>query len=69
MGLVASGLTVSTIWPGTTAIGGVCNTLGVYNSPGCMVYVKVNYTFSFILPFMPNTSIPMTSTSKLIIAQ
>ena len=69
LGLSASGLTIATTWPGTTPVGTVCNLLAINNSPGCTVNVKVSYTFSFILPFLPRSALPMTSTSKMVIAQ
>lgn len=37
------------------------------NADGCMVKVTVNYTFHFLVPLV-GTSIPMSSTSEMIIA-
>ena len=65
LGLTASNLTVTTTWPGTTPTGAMCSALSVNNSPGCMVNVKVSYSFSFVLPFLPTSALPMSSTSKL----
>jgi Flp pilus assembly protein TadG len=38
------------------------------NKPGCIAQVTVSYPFSFMLPWVPNTTITMTSTSQMIIA-
>ncbi|ADW70655.1 TadE/TadG family type IV pilus assembly protein [Granulicella tundricola] len=69
IGLTTGSLTVLTTWPGTTATGVSCNALGIYNSPGCMVNVKVVYTFSFVLPFLPKNALTLASTSKVMITQ
>jgi Flp pilus assembly protein TadG len=39
------------------------------NYSGCAVRVQVTYQFRFVLPFMPASGIPMTSTSQMIISQ
>lgn len=38
------------------------------NKPGCIAQVTVSYPFSFMLPWVPNTTITMSSTSQMIIA-
>ena len=38
-------------------------------SPGSAVKVKVSYTYNFIGPYMPTTSITMASTSQMTILQ
>lgn len=38
-------------------------------SPGCTVGVKVTYPFSFVMGFMPKSSITMTSTSEMVVSQ
>ena len=38
------------------------------NQPGCQVAVTVQYPFSFFMPFMPGTSITLSSTSKMLIS-
>jgi len=38
-------------------------------SPGSTVKVKVSYTYDFIGPYMPTTSITMASTSQMTILQ
>jgi hypothetical protein len=39
------------------------------NAPGCTVSVKVSYPFNFMLGYMPKGSIPMSSTSQMVISQ
>lgn len=68
-GMSSSNLTVTTTWPGTTSTGATCDTVYGTNSPNCLVAVKVNYQFSFPLPFLTQHTIPMTSTSKMTISQ
>lgn len=55
--LKASDITVT--WLTTTASGSVCTQY----SQGCQVKVKVSYTFGLNIPFIPATSIPLSSTS------
>jgi Flp pilus assembly protein TadG len=64
-------LTVTTTWPGTGPSGaaGSCGTTAGNNSPGCMVAVKVSYSFNYVLPYLPSTTLALTSTSKVVIAQ
>lgn len=64
-GIDATQLTVTPTWnPGGSV---TCN--GIPNSPGCVVEVQVSYNFSFLLPFMPKSSILMTSSSEMTISQ
>jgi len=64
-------LSVATSWPGTapTGIADTCPTTTGYNSPGCVVSVKVSYSFNYVLPFLPKTTLLFTSTSKVAISQ
>ncbi|MGC2422448.1 MAG: TadE family protein [Candidatus Acidiferrales bacterium] len=39
------------------------------NNPGSTVQVKVQYSFQFILPFLPKSTLVMTSASQMVIAQ
>lgn len=39
------------------------------NSPGSTVNVQVQYTFNFILPFLPAASVPMSASSQMVISQ
>ncbi len=62
-------LTVGTTWPGTTPSGAACSTSGVKNAPGCMVQVKVQYSFSFLFSFMAKQPLTLSSTSATVISQ
>jgi Flp pilus assembly protein TadG len=42
------------------------------NAPGCVLGVTVKYTFNFMLPWLPTgalSSIPMSSTSEMVVSQ
>jgi Flp pilus assembly protein TadG len=60
----SSNLAVNTTWPGNTG----CTDAGK-NGPGCLVVVRVQYTFNWSIPFVPLPSLPMTSTSQMLISQ
>lgn len=64
---------VTTNWSFVEGCNGGSRTLPagatVYNQTGCQVAVTVAYTYSFVLPFMPGTSIPLKSTSTMLISQ
>jgi Flp pilus assembly protein TadG len=64
-------LKVTTTWSGTAPSGssGTCITTSGKNSPGCLVSVKVTYTFNYVAPFMPKTTLSLTSTSQSIVVQ
>jgi Flp pilus assembly protein TadG len=55
-GLDASTITVTTTWSPN-------------NKPGGVVKVQVQYTLSFMLPFLPTASVPMSATSQMVISQ
>lgn len=55
-GLSSSAITVTTTWSPD-------------NNPGSTVNVQVQYTFNFILPFLPTASVPMSSSSQMSISQ
>lgn len=38
------------------------------NAPGCTVQVQVSYNFPFLVPIVQSGSIPMSSTSEMVIA-
>jgi Flp pilus assembly protein TadG len=64
-GIDPTRLTVTPVWnPNGSA---TCNLTP--NAPGCVVEVQVSYNFSFMLPFMPRSSVVMTSSSAMIISQ
>ncbi len=64
-------LTVTTTWPGTELAGSAttCSITNGTNSPGCLVIVQVNYSFSYLLPFLPTTALNLKSTSEVVILQ
>ena len=68
-GVSYSDVTVQATWPGTTPAGKACFAVSGSNSPGCMVQVKISYSFSFLLPFLPDNAITLTSTGALPITQ
>lgn len=66
-------LQVSASWPGTAGSGiptgnTSCNP-SPNDNPGCAVQVTVQYTYGFMLPFMPHSNITMSSTSEMLISQ
>jgi Flp pilus assembly protein TadG len=63
-GIDPSALTVTTTW--TTSDGCIDP---AYQGPGCLVAVQASYTFSFLIPLMPRFTMPMSSTSQIVIAQ
>ena len=65
-GVTASGVLVTTTWPGTTPGGKACSTA---NGDGCLVQVTVNYSFNFILPFLPTSGATLKSTSEQVIQE
>jgi Flp pilus assembly protein TadG len=65
---------VCTTWPGTlsgaaTTCPGASPTTGIADSPGCLVEVQVSLPFQFYLPFMPNATYTIQSTSEMVISQ
>ncbi len=68
-GFASSNLVVTTTWPGTNVYGTLCSLLSINNSPGCVVNVKVAYSFGFVLPFLPQSALALTSTSKMTISE
>jgi Flp pilus assembly protein TadG len=64
-----SNLVVATTWSGLTPTGAACSVANGANSPGCMVQVKVSYSFNFVLPFLPANALVLTSTSASPITQ
>jgi Flp pilus assembly protein TadG len=67
-GITASKVTVTTTWPGTN-LKGSSTGCGTANSSGCLVKVKVSYSFSFILPFLPKSALGFTGTSEAVIQE
>jgi Flp pilus assembly protein TadG len=62
-GIQASGLTVTTTWPG----GGAGCSSG--NTPGCPVKVLVYYPYVSSIPFVHVTTLGLTAFSQMVISQ
>jgi Flp pilus assembly protein TadG len=64
-----SPLSVTTTWPGTELAGSAttCSTENGNNSPGCLVMVQISYSFNYILPFLPTSTLALKSTSEVVI--
>lgn len=60
---------VTTNFNAVEGCGEPSGTATLRNQRGCQVAVTVTYTYNFLLPFMPGTSVPLTSTSKMLISQ
>jgi Flp pilus assembly protein TadG len=67
MGLDPAKITATTSWPIQPYSSPTC--AGSLKNPGCVVQVKVDYAFQFILPFLPSTGFTMSSTSQMVITQ
>lgn len=66
-GINPAAITVTTAWPTT---GGSCTpSSNPCNNPGNIVAVTVNYRFAFATPFIPSSTLNMTSTSEMVISQ
>jgi Flp pilus assembly protein TadG len=66
-GLNPSNLTVTTTWPDT---GSSCTpSVTPCNNPGNNVMVKASYAFPWSVPFIPSSTLTMSSTSEVIISQ
>lgn len=65
-GIDAAQLTVATSWP--TVANGPAVCAKTSNAPGCTVQVTLSYNFTFIFPLLPTATVPMSSTSEMVIA-
>lgn len=66
-GLNTSNLTVNTTWPDT---GASCTpSVSPCDNPGNNVMVTATYQFSWSIPFITSSTLPLTSTSEVIISQ
>ena len=67
-GIIAANIVVSATWSAypTTA---TCSPSTSCNNPGNMVKVSVQYSFPLNIPFMPKSTLPIKSTSQMIISQ
>jgi Flp pilus assembly protein TadG len=66
-GITSNNLTVTTTWPTT---GSACTPIASpCNNPGNLAKVVVAYKYPLSIPFVPWTTISMSSTSEMIISQ
>jgi Flp pilus assembly protein TadG len=68
-GISTSGISVATTWPGTDPTGETCDTAQGKNSPACVVNVQVQYSFNFLLPFVPFGTLNLSGVSSDVITQ
>jgi Flp pilus assembly protein TadG len=68
-GISRSGITVTTTWPGTDPTGTTCDTAQGNNSPACVVDVQVQYSFNFLLPFVPFGRVNLSGVSSDVITR
>jgi Flp pilus assembly protein TadG len=61
-GVDPNAMTVTTTWPTSTGCTGT-------GAPGCVVSVQVQYTFHFMTLLMPHFTLPISSTSKMVVSQ
>jgi Flp pilus assembly protein TadG len=65
-GITSSNISVTATWP---TIGTVCApSASPCNNPGNVVKVKVSYLLPLAIPFVSSSSLTMTSTSQMVIA-
>jgi len=64
-GIVGTRVTTSPNWPVQASGPTICNT--TVNAPGCMVQVQVTYDFHFIFPLVSNATLPLSSSSQMVI--
>jgi Flp pilus assembly protein TadG len=67
MGLDPAKITATTSWPIQPYSSPTC--ADNIKNPGCVVQVKVDYAFQFIVPFLPSAAFTMSSTSQMIITK
>jgi Flp pilus assembly protein TadG len=66
-GVVPANVAVTTTWPTT---GSACTPSSLpCNNPGNVVNVKVVYSFPVTIPFVPNSTLSLSSTSQMVISQ
>jgi Flp pilus assembly protein TadG len=69
-GFNPANVTVNTSWPGTTPNCTTnCPACTTTNTKGCMVKVKVTYSFKFIVPFFKRTVVNLSANSQKVIQQ
>ncbi len=67
-GINPQNMTVSTAWSAYPA-GGTCAPSASCNNPGNQVEVTVNYQYPLSIPFIPSSTLNMSSTSEMVISQ
>ena len=66
-GINPAAITVMTTWP---TMGASCTpSSNPCNNPGNIVVVTVDYRFPLSIPFIPSSTLNMTSTSEMVISQ
>lgn len=70
-GIKSANLTVTTTWPGQNADGTTCTSSGntSTNAVGCLVLVKLTYSFTYASPLLPKSTLMLTSSSEETISQ
>lgn len=70
-GVQSAHLTVNTTWPGLTADNTTCTSVGntSTNAVGCLVLVKLTYSFTYASPLLPKGTLTLTSSSEETISQ
>jgi len=66
-GITASALTVTTTCAKPST--GCSSSATPWNGAGCVVTVRVAYTFHFLIPIVSTLVVPMVSTSVMVISQ
>lgn len=67
-GITSSLLTVTSTY-GPYPVGRACTPSSACNNPGDLITVSVQYAFPLSIPFMPNKTITMGSSSSMVIQQ
>ena len=57
----ANNTNVTSVWTCPAGLSG--------NAPGCTITVTVRYSFSFMLAYLPGASIPMSSSSAMVVSE
>lgn len=66
-GIVPANVTVTATWPTT---GSTCTPSSLpCNNPGNLVKIKVQYKFPVSIPFVPSSTLTLSSTSQMVISQ
>lgn len=67
-GINPQAMTVTTAWSAYPA-GGTCSPSAACKNPGNQVQVTVNYAYALSIPFIPATTLNMSSSSEMVISQ